>query len=130
MISMNLVTIAALVGFVGDAVLQVMVASGLGGPTGWGLKAYFKQHGRAESMFIAAGMMVIFYIMYLGTGLPLKLEYLAVYGIALDLLFREMRIFPSLDGYYKSLNYFWSAVWGAIPMMIPLAMFNQLNKSK
>ena len=33
-------------------------------------------------------------------------------------------IFPSLKGYYSHLNYFWSAVWGAIPLMLPLLISN------
>jgi len=41
-----LVGIACATGIVGDSLLR------LGGPTGWGLNEYFKQHGRAESIFI------------------------------------------------------------------------------
>ena len=116
----KLVSIACVTGFVGDASLQVLCKF-LGGPTGWGLKPYFKQHGPAESLFIAGGMMTIFYVIYISfLRLPILWYYLALYGIILDLLFRKLDLFPSLHGYYKSLNYFWSGFWGAIPMIMPL----------
>jgi hypothetical protein len=118
---LNIISISILTGFFGDALLQILVHYGIGD---WGLKKYFKQHGRAESMFIASGMMGLFFLLYVNLGLPLNLQYLAVYGILLDLLFRELNIFPSLKGYYKSLNYFWSAVWGIIPMILPLLILN------
>jgi hypothetical protein len=38
-----------------------------------------------------------------------------------------MMLFPSLKGYYNNLNYFWSGFWGAIPMIIPLFIYNQIN---
>lgn len=119
----QLLAIACLVGFVGDAVLQGLVKCGMGGDTGWGLKAYFVQHGRMEAMFTAAGMMTLFFVIYLAFNLRLKIPWLIVYGVALDLLFRQTRLFPSLDGYYKALNYFWSALWGAIPMMLPVLIY-------
>jgi uncharacterized membrane protein YvlD (DUF360 family) len=111
------------VGFFGDATLQLLTYNGMGGSDGWGLNSYFKQHGRAESMFIASGMMGLFYLIYMYLhckfGLPLNIWCLALYGIILDLIFRKLKIFQSLDGYYNSLNYFWSAIWGIIPMIIP-----------
>ena len=116
----KLVSISCLTGFFGDASLQIL-SRFMGGPTGWGLKAYFKQHGSPEALFIAAGMMALFYVIYLSLfNFPAVWYWLALYGIVLDLLFRKLRIFPSLDGYYKALNYFESAVWGAIPLMMPL----------
>lgn len=123
----HLTSIATLVGFFGDAILQLLVKYNMGGSTGWGLKPYFKQHGSMEAMFTAAGMMALFFVIYVATGLPLKLQYLAIYGIILDLLFRKANLFPSLKGYYNHLNYFWSAVWGAIPMMIPLLILKVVN---
>jgi hypothetical protein len=71
-------------------------------------------------MFTAAGMLAIFFSLYILTGLPLTWPYLVGYGIVLDLFFRLTGVFPSLSGYYTSLNYFWSAVWGIIPMVLPL----------
>ena len=123
----HLLMAACLTGFLGDAGLQFLVKGvkgvkgglpPLGGTTGWGLKEYFAQHGSAESLFIAGGMLSLFYLVYL-VVLPPNPVYLAVYGVLLDLVFREFALFPSLTGYYRHLNYFWSAFWGAVPMVIP-----------
>ncbi len=118
---MDIIALALFTGVFGALLLQILAKyTALGGATGWGLVPYFQQHGSHESMFVAAGMMGIFYAIYLYVlRLPLRYEYLALYGVALDLLFRQANLFPSLSGYYAHLNYFWSAVWGAIPMVIP-----------
>ena len=118
----KLLIIACLCGFVGDAILQLFRSTG--GPTGWGLDNYFKQHGVAESMFIAGGMMTLFFALFMMT--PLKINYLnlAIYGVLLDLLFRKLRIFNSLDGYYTYLNYFWSGFWQVFSMCLPLFIYN------
>ena len=127
----SLIGTAAIVGFIGDLVLQVgSKYLKLGGPDGWGLKDYFTQHGSAESLFIAAGMMAIFYqIFFMFVKLPMKymLLSLALYGIILDLIFRKFMIFKSLQGYYQYFNYFWSAVWAAIPLIIPFIIFRYYN---
>lgn len=119
-----LLVLACFVGFVGDACLQILVGNGFGGKTGWGLKEYFQQHGRAEALTIAAGMMTIFYAIYIISGVPVKWYYLVIYGVVLDLIFRVTMVYPSLKGYYKHLNYFWSAVWGAIPMLLPFWLYS------
>ena len=119
---MNLVSLACFTGFVGDFLLQTGVKMGLGGPTGWGLKEYFSLHGSAESLFIAGGMMSLFYALFLLSGLAVNYKNLALYGIFLDLLFRKLMIFPSLKGYYEFFNYFWSAVWGVIPLCLPFQL--------
>jgi hypothetical protein len=116
---MNLVEIACLTGFIGDFTLQTGVKMGLGGPTGWGLKEYFALHGAAESVFVAGGMMSLFYTLFLMSGLPVNYRNLALYGVFLDLVFRKLMIFASLKGYYEYFNYFWSAVWGIIPLCLP-----------
>jgi hypothetical protein len=119
---LHLVVASALTGFFGDALLQVG-GPWLGRKEIWGLKSYFQQHGVAESLCIATGMMTLFYILYFVVlKLPADWRYLAVYGIILDLIFRETMVFPSLKDYYHHLNYFWSGVWGAIPMVLPLVM--------
>jgi hypothetical protein len=119
----KLLFIACLTGFIGDGLLQLLVSQNVGD---WGLGSYFSQHGRFESMFIAAGMMTLFYGIYIALKLPLKLEYLALYGIILDLIFRLTGLFPSLKSYYKHLNYFWSGIWGIIPMIIPLLIYKSI----
>ena len=119
----NIITIATMTGFFGDLSLQFLSRYG----TGWGLRPYFQQHGPAEALCIASGMMALFYILYVDVlKLPPNIYYLALYGVILDLLFRKFRIFPSLDGYYRHLNYFWSAVWGIIPMIIPYLIYKYL----
>jgi hypothetical protein len=117
---MNLLIIACLTGFIGDFLLQTGVKLGLGGPTGWGLKDYFRLHGSRESLFIAGGMMSLFYALFLMSGIRVNFFNLAVYGVFLDFMFRSLMIFPSLKGYYEFFSYFWSAVWGAIPLCLPL----------
>jgi hypothetical protein len=123
----KLLVIACIVGFIGDFLLQTGVKMGLGGPTGWGLKGYFKQHGSTESLFIAGGMMSLFYALFLISGVRVNFLNLAVYGILLDFLFRIGMIFPSLEGYYEFFNYFWSAVWGAIPLSMPFLIGTVLH---
>lgn len=125
----KLITLAAIVGLVGDISLQ-MLTKPIGGKTGWGLNEYFDLHGCAESATIAAGMMSLFYAAYLYTEAPPTVLYLVSYGIILDLIFRKLRIFPSLDGYYSHLNYFWSAFWGAVPMITPYLIYIFLNDEK
>ena len=124
----RLLTISCLTGFAGDAALQYL-STFMGGETGWGLKEYFRQHGKAESLFIAGGMMTLFYIIYFVIlGLPLNWYCLAIYGVVLDLLFRVTVLFPSLKGYYNHLNYFWSAVWGASPMVMPYGIMLMIDR--
>lgn len=127
MVGTDIIVIAFFTGFFGDILLQIGAKTGLGGPTGWGLNDYFKQHGIAESICIAGGMMAFFYSIYIFLNLPVNFLYLAIYGIVLDLIFRETMVFSSLTGYYKYFGYFWSAVWGAIPLMIPLLIANKLH---
>lgn len=122
----TLVAWACLVGFLGDALLQALVNNGVGD---WGLSSYFAQHGRYESMFVAAGMLGVFYALYIALGLPIKVLWLAVYGVILDLVFRKTVLFPSLQGYYAHLGYIESAVWGAIPLVLPYLLRRLFVKS-
>lgn len=124
----HVISIACLVGFVGDVLLQLGIKKFyLGGPSGWGLKEYFNQHGSIESPFIAAGMMTLFYILYFYSHLPFTFINLAIYGIILDYIFRITMLFPSLIGYYNYFNYFWSAIWGAIPLILPFLIYKIFN---
>jgi len=128
----HLISAACLTGFFGDLLLQIGCKRlHLGGPTGWGLKPYFEQHGAGESLFIATGMMTLFYVIYFYAGylffLPFSYTYLAIYGVILDLIFRKFMVFSSLKGYYQYFNYFWSAFWMGVPMMMPLAIFQFFN---
>jgi hypothetical protein len=120
----RLLIITFFVGFFGDTLLQLGSKYGMGGPTGWGLKEYFEQHGSVESLIIAGGMMTLFYSILMILKVPINFQTLIVYGIFLDLLFRKFRIFPSLDGYYKYLGYIGSAFWEALSMSLPLLVYN------
>jgi len=127
----RLLTISCLTGFAGDAGLQYLSTfTYLSGKTGWGLKEYFRQHGKAESLFIAGGMMTLFYVIYFVIlCLPLNLFYLAISGVIIDWIFRVTMLFPSLQGYYNHLNYFWSAtVGGALPMVMPYGIMLLIDK--
>ena len=117
----KLLVITFFTGFIGDLLLQIATSKGLIDDF---LKSYFKQHGVFESACIGGGMMTLFYILFIYSGLEFNYKNLIIYGIILDLLFRELNIFPSLKEYYIYLNYFWSAVWGAIPIILPYFIFN------
>jgi len=124
---LDIVSAAGLTGFFGDALLQIGIK--YQGYNWGGLRQYFAQHGSGESLCIASGIMTLFYIFYIYVlRLPLNYVYLAIYGIIVDYIFRKLIIFKSLDGYYKTLNYFWSAFWMAIPMMMPFFFYNMLKK--
>lgn len=123
----DIVAISCLTGFFGDALLQI--ATKYFG-FNWGLKQYFMYHGSGESLCIASGMMTLFYIIYLYIlRLPLNYTYLGIYGIILDYIFRKTMVFDSLRGYYKALNYFWSAFWGAVPMILPFFIYNIIKNN-
>ena len=121
------ISIACFTGFIGDAMLQILTKFGsLGGKTGWGIIEYFRLHGAAESTFIAGGMMVLFYSLFMLTKLPMTYLNIAIYGVLLDLVFRIFMIFPSLKGYYSYLNYFWSGFWQVFSMLLPLLIYNNV----
>ena len=123
---MDIISISCLTGLVGDALLQIATKYL---DFDWGLKQYFTYHGSGESLCIASGMMTLFYIIYIYIlRLPLNYLYLAIYGIILDYIFRKTMFFDSLRGYYKALNYFWSAFWGAVPMILPLFFYKRWKK--
>ncbi len=109
---------AFIVGFIGDAILQTITYI-RGEKDFAGLKSYFKQHGIFESLIIAGGMMYLFGILL--DFMKIKKTYinLAIYATILDILFRYLRLFPSLDNYYKALNPILSIVWAIIPMFLP-----------
>lgn len=126
----QLISIAAGVGFIGDLSLQILT-NYMGGKSGWGLKKYFLLHGVGESLFIASGMMAIFYMIYIYVlKIPLTVLNLAIYGVILDVIFRFFKVFISLDGYYGYLNIIESAFWGALPMVIPYIIFSLIKDKK
>ena len=124
----GLILIAFIVGFIGDLALQVMTQTlRMGGKTGWGLLQYFKLHGRWESATIAGGMLCAFYMTFMMFNFKLTFLNMSIYGIIIDFAFRSLRIYPSLVGYYNNMSYLWSAVWGAIPMMLPLFVWKRVT---
>lgn len=125
MIKLDIINIACLTGFFGDIFLQIRVKY-LGGDGG--LKKYFAQHGRAEAICIATGMMAILQMFYLYVlCLPLNYVYLAIYGVVVDIFFRTTMVFSSLDEYYKVLDYpFTTTIGGALPAILPYFIYNML----
>jgi hypothetical protein len=125
----RLIIIAILTGFIGDILLQLMSSKNLLNSKSWGLEPYFSQHGKAESAFIAGGIMGGFYALYSLTGLPFKIQYMIIYGLIIDLIFRHFRIFSSLDLYYKNVGYFGTVVVGAVvPLVIPLIVLRMIDR--
>ena len=122
---MNIESVAFLVGFFGDIFLQILCKIS---SFDYGLRGYFKEHGAVEAPFIAGGMMVLFYIIYNLFKFPLKWQYIAVYGIILDILFRTFMIFPSLKGYYSALTPFWTCLWEAVAMVMVIAVYQFIKK--
>ena len=114
---MNFRDISFLVGIIGDIILQTWVK--LAGDV-VGLKSYFMEHGIVESLLIAGGLMYVVTIIYEQTKFKINYLNLFIYGIIIDLIMREFNLFPSLDEYYKVLNYFESAILGGLPMILPL----------
>ena len=119
-----------LVGFFGDAFLQIIVL--IRGNIA-NLKVYFQRHGRLESMFIAGGMMFLFGWVYtqLQALFSVSLNnnyYLFLYGGLLDIIWRKFALFPSLTyTYYKANNPIQSFIWGGIPMMLPNLLKNLID---
>lgn len=126
----HIIIIAVISGFVGDFLLQLMVNNKFLGADRWGLDPYFAQHGGAEASFIAGGIMGGFYSLYALTGLPFRLQYMAIYGLIIDLIYRHARIFPSLDKYYENTGYFGTVVIGAVvPLCIPLLILKLIDRN-
>lgn len=127
----NLILIATLVGFFGDVLTQQLVYNeSISGVDGWGLKSYFKQHGKIESLILGSGVMAFFYSLYALTGLPFKVQWLAIYGIILDFIFRYTRFFPSLDEYYSKVGIIGTSIVGGLfPLILPLFVYKIINPS-
>ena len=114
---------AFIIGMIGDFLLQQIVKYHPKGDFA-GLKSYFKIHGQFESLFIAGGMMYFFGMLFDLLKQPKTFFNLAIYSSILDILFRQFRLFPSLDGYYKALTPLQSIIWAIIPMSLPLIKYN------
>lgn len=106
---------AFFVGIAGDAALQVIVR-GRGDLAG--LKSYFDKHGPEESLFIAGAIMYFAVVSYEWTGFEVSNSSLFMYGGLLDIAWRQLRIFPSLDGYYQAMTPVESFIWGGVPLLI------------
>ena len=107
---------AFLIGFMGDCALQLYTET-QGDLVG--LKEYFKIHGGLESKFIAGGMMYLFAYIFELSGLPKTNVNLFLYGGALDVAFRQLKLMDSLnETYYKNISPINSFVWGGIPFVM------------
>jgi hypothetical protein len=119
----NLILIAWLVGFFGDLAVQLANKWGIIGFSGNGLTTYFRIHGRAESAFIAAGIIAGFYAIWIGLGLPLRWELILLVALILDLIWNYANVFPSLKEYYKE-PYIPRTILGVvIPFLLPLFIY-------
>jgi hypothetical protein len=118
----DLISVAFLTGFVGDAITQFSI-NNLG--FDMGLKNYFKKQGRVEALFIGGAIVALAYILYIHVlNLPLTYTNLFIYGIVLDFIFRYTRFFPSLNEYYDKLSIPQTAIiGGSIPAMLPLFIY-------
>jgi hypothetical protein len=118
----SLITIAFMVGLVGDMLLQIYT-NNVGDDMG--LKNYFIQHGKVESLLIGAAIVCFAYILYMVVlQLPLSYTNLFIYGILVDFVFRFTRFFPSLNEYYDKLNIFQTAVIGGSgPAILPYFIY-------
>jgi hypothetical protein len=123
----DIVSLAFLTGFVGDAVLQIAVNK-LG--FDMGLRDYFVQHGRVEALFIGGAIVVLPYIIYIYLlNLPLTYTNLFMYGIVVDFIFRYTRFFPSLNEYYDKLSIpETTLIGGAIPAILPLFIYKNFAR--
>jgi hypothetical protein len=112
----NLLIKSFLVGFIGDAILQLIVY--LRGDLA-GLKGYFQQHGMFESLCIAGGIMFLATLLFLLLRIPFTLFNLFLWGGFLDILWRQFNLMDSLkDTYYASLSWWMTFIWGGIPMIM------------
>lgn len=122
----KLIVIAALVGFVGDILLQLLDLDLF--------KTYFAQHGPLESMLIASGLVSMLYFIYLyslsslfalpAVGTTFGTFYFSLYILCFDIFLRHSHVFKSLDYFYDQLNYFQSGIPGAVlPALIPMVVF-------
>ena len=120
--TLELICISCAVGIIGDTGLQMSGA----------MKPYFERHGRAESIFLACGMFAIFSILYFHVfNFPRTYVALFAYGLVLDAIFRSTMLFPSLKEYYETNSIFFTAViGGSIPVMLPLFVFQVIQKLK
>lgn len=107
---------AFFVGLFGDITLQLIENQR---PNFAGLRGYFRQHGRMESMAIASAIMYFLALVYEMLGLPKNIVYLFIYGGLWDIAFRKLKIMPSLRGYEKALSPLQTFIWGGISLVIP-----------
>ena len=125
--NLDLVTIALLTGMIGDLILQILskfFSNGLG------LKTYFATHGILESMFIAGGLLAFVYVLYqyiidkYKITTTITLVDLMIMAIILDLLFRYLKLFPSLKYYYRTYSIPITMTFGSIiPILIPYVLY-------
>jgi len=108
--------IAVLVGFFGDLSIQFLVK--IGG-LNWGLKSYFQEHGTVASALIAAGILGMFYSIWIAFNLPLRWEVILVVALLLDLFWNYAHVMPSLNNYYKEPIIPRTILGVVIPFLLP-----------
>lgn len=112
-----LLIIAILVGFFGDLSVQAFLKiTGMD----WGLKSYFREHGVIASALIAAGIVGMFYAIWIAFNLPLRWEFILAVAILIDLFWNYAHVMPSLNNYYKEPVTPRTILGVIIPFLLPL----------
>jgi hypothetical protein len=107
----RVIPLAFAVGFFGDWAAQLL-------PHGQGLKTYFAQHGKFESMLIAGAALTLVFSLYYATRLEFTLWTVVILGVVIDLVAR-FGLIPSLRPFYASTGVLTSIiVAGIIPIFL------------
>ena len=127
MVDCWLLIIAILVGFFGDLSIQAFLKV-----TGynWGLKSYFREHGMIASALIAAGILGMFYGVWIMFNLPLRWELILVVTLLIDLFWNYAHVMPSLNNYYKEPIIPRTILGVIIPFLLPLLILKIFRISK
>jgi hypothetical protein len=119
--SSTITTAAMAVGLIGDGILNWATQDG--SKYNFGLRGYFKTHGSLEAMFIAGTIMWVTMWLALkawphGNRHPHIILFLFLFGSITDILYRELRLMPSLDGMYEEFSPMVSMFWAGGPLVL------------
>lgn len=69
-------------------------------------------------MFIAAGVLALFFFVWVSVGFPLTLPALVIGGIALDMMGRFGNFVPSLKEFYATSSVWETVLWAGIAPVV------------